>query len=316
MASQNFLTQFSSAPLYNTKAVAQETGVPADTFRAWERRYGVPRPHRTDGGHRLYSERDIAIIRWLRDRTAEGLTISQAIALMANGNDTNLSWLDTAVDTEPHSWERLNSQFLAALTDYDEKRAERIIGEAFALYPLDDVFFKLIQPTMIEIGEQWHQGKITVTVEHFATQFMRRKLSSILNTYTITEGRGLLVVGCAPTEQHDLGALLLAVLLVRHGWQVVYLGPQVPLKDLIETIQRVQPDMVCMSASVIETALELVDVGRVITKLPPPCPHFGFGGRAFNLNPALVNKVAGIFLGKNAQEAIETVADVLSSMPR
>lgn len=316
MASQNFLTQFSNIPLYNTKAVAQETGVPADTFRAWERRYGVPRPHRTDGGHRLYSERDIAIIRWLRDRTAEGLTISQAIALMANGNDTNLSWLDTAVDTEPHSWERLNSQFLAALTDYDEKRAERIIGEAFALYPLDDVFFKLIQPTMIEIGEQWHQGKITVTVEHFATQFMRRKLSSILNTYTITEGRGLLVVGCAPTEQHDLGALLLAVLLVRHGWQVIYLGSQVPLKDLVDTIQRLQPDMVCMSASVIETALELVDVGRVITKLPPPCPHFGFGGRAFNTNTALVNKIPGVFLGKNAQEAVETVAEVLSSLSR
>ncbi len=313
MTTQNFLTQFSDLPLYNTKAVAQETGVPADTFRAWERRYGVPRPHRTDGGHRLYSERDIAIIRWLRDRTAEGLTISQAIALMANGSDTNLSWLDTAVDTEPHSWERLNSQFVAALTDFDEKRAERVIGEAFALYPLDEVFFKLIQPSMVEIGEQWHQGKISVTAEHFATQFVRRKISSIFNTYSITEGRGVILVGCAPGEQHDVGALLLAVLLVRHGWQVVYLGPQVPLKDLLDTIQRLQPDMVCLSASTVETALELMDIGRVVTKLPPPCPHFGYGGRAFNLNPALSQKVPGIFLGESAQDAIEAIADVLSS---
>lgn len=277
MATQGFLTQFSDIPIYNTKAVAQETGVPADTFRAWERRYGVPRPHRTEGGHRLYSERDIAVIRWLRDRTAEGMTISQAVALMISGSDSNLAWLDTAVDTEPHSWERLNGQFVAALIDYDERRAERIMGEAFALYPLDDVFSKLIQPTMIEIGEQWHQGKITVTVEHFATQFVRRKLSSILNTYSITEGRGLLVVGCAPSEQHDLGALLLAVSLVRHGWQVIYLGPQVPLKDLLDTIQRIQPDMVCLSASTIETALELVEIGKVITRLTPPAPYFGLG---------------------------------------
>jgi methanogenic corrinoid protein MtbC1 len=313
MATQNFLTQFSNIPLYNTKAVAQETGVPADTFRAWERRYGIPRPHRTEGGHRLYSERDIAIIRWLRDRTAEGLTISQAIALMANGNETNLDWLDTAVDTEPHSWERLNHQFVAALTDFDEKRAEKIIGEAFALYPLDDVFFKLIQPTMVEVGEQWHQGKITVTAEHFATQFIRRKLSSIFNTYAISEGRGLIVVGCAPSEQHDMGALLLSVMLVRHGWQVVYLGSQVPLNDLLDTIQRLQPDMVCLSASTIETAIEIVDIGRVITQLPPPGPHFCYGGRAFNINPALVQKVSGSFLGETAQEAVFTISEVLGS---
>jgi methanogenic corrinoid protein MtbC1 len=313
MATQNFLTQFSNIPLYNTKAVAQETGVPADTFRAWERRYGIPHPHRTEGGHRLYSERDIAIIRWLRDRTAEGLTISQAVALMANGNESNLDWLDTAVDTEPHSWERLNHQFIAALTDFDEKRAEKIIGEAFALYPLDDVFFKLIQPTMIEVGEQWHQGKITVTAEHFATQFIRRKLSSIFNTYAISEGRGLILVGCAPSEQHDMGALLLSVMLVRHGWQVVYLGSQVPLKDLLDTIQQIQPDMVCLSASTIETAIEIVDVGRVIVNLPPPCPHFCYGGRAFNLNPALVPKVPGSFLGETAQEAVYTISEVLGS---
>jgi methanogenic corrinoid protein MtbC1 len=314
MATQNFLAQFSTTPLYNTKAVAQETGVPADTFRAWERRYGVPHPHRTDGGHRLYSERDIAIIRWLRDRTAEGLTISQAIALMSDATKNNLSsWLDTAVDTEPHSWERLNTQFLAALVDFDERHAEQIIGEAFALYPLEDVFFKLIQPTMVEIGEQWHQGIISVAAEHFSSEFVRRKLSSLLNTYTITDGRGLIVVGCAPGEQHDLGPLLLAVMLVRHGWQVIYLGAQVPLKDITETIQRLQPDMICLSASTIETAMELVDIGRSINNLPAPRPIFAFGGRAFNLNTALTSKVPGVFLGQGAQEAIEQVNDLLTN---
>ncbi|MCG8347263.1 MAG: MerR family transcriptional regulator [Chloroflexales bacterium] len=313
MAPQNFLTQFSNTPLYNTKAVAQETGVPADTFRAWERRYGVPRPQRTEGGHRLYSERDIAIIRWLRDRTSEGLTISQAIALMANGTETNLSWLSTAVDTEPHTWERLNNRLFAALTDYDATRAEHILGEAFALYPLEEVFLKLIQPTMIEIGEQWHQGRISVTTEHFATQFVRRKMSSLFNTYSITEGRGLIMVGCAPGEKHDLGVLLLTVFLVRHGWQVIYLGPEVPLRDLLESVQRLQPDMVCLAASTTETALQLLEVGRAIVSLPPPCPLFGYGGRAFNLHSMLCSKMPGTFLGQDAQEAVDTISDILSN---
>jgi methanogenic corrinoid protein MtbC1 len=313
MAQANFLSQFSDKPRYNTKAVAQETGVPADTFRAWERRYGVPRPQRTEGGHRLYSERDIATIRWLRDRTAEGLTISQAIALMTDGSDSNLSWLSTAVDTEPHTWERLNSRLYASLTDFDSTRAEQILGEAFALYPLEEVFLKLVQPVMIEVGEQWHAGKLSVTAEHFATQFVRRKLSGLFNTYNITDGRGLVIVGCAPSEQHDLGALMLSVFLVRHGWQVIYLGPEVPLKDLVDTVRQIQPDMVCMSASTTETATQLLEVGRAVLSLAPPAPHFAYGGRAFNLNPVLTQKMPGVNLGKNAQEAVDTVASLLGS---
>lgn len=312
MAQTNFLSQFSDKPRYNTKAVAQETGVPADTFRAWERRYGVPRPQRTEGGHRLYSERDIATIRWLRDRTAEGLTISQAIALMTDGSDSNLSWLNTAVDTEPHTWERLINRLVAALIDFDSTRAEQILGEAFALYPLEEVFLKLVQPTMIEVGEQWHTGRITVTAEHFATQFIRRKLAGLFNTYNITDGRGLVLVGCAPSEQHDLGALMLSVFLVRHGWQVIYLGPEVPLRDLIDTVRQIQPDMVCMSASTTETATQLLEVGRAVLSLAPPAPHFAYGGRAFNLNPLLTQKMPGINLGKNAQEAVDTVAGILA----
>lgn len=315
MTVQDLLSQFSTTPLFNTKAVSQETGVPADTFRAWERRYGVPRPQRTEGGHRLYSQRDIALIRWLRDRTAEGMTISQAIALMSNNGVTGLSWINNALEVEPRSWERVMSQLVAALTEFDSARAEQLLGEAFSLYPVEDVFLHIVQPTMIEIGEQWHQGKLSVTVEHFATQFIRRKLSSLFNTYHITDGRGLIIVGCASGEQHDLGALMLSVFLVRHGWQVIYLGPDVPIDDLMETIERIQPDMVCMAASTIDTAIHLMDVGRAVTSLPA-CPKFGYGGRAFNLNQALRNRMPGTFLGENAHEAVEAVNDVLGTHAR
>ena len=313
MAAQDMLNQFSTTPIFNTKAVAQETGVPADTFRAWERRYGVPRPQRTEGGHRLYSQRDIALIRWLRDRTAEGMTISQAIALLSTNGESNLTWIGNALDKDPRSWDRLNQQLVTALSDFDSARAEQILGEAFALYPLEDVFLSLVQPTMIEIGEQWHQGKLSVTTEHFATQFIRRKLSALFNAYNITDGRGLVIVGCAPSEQHDLGALLISVFLVRHGWQVIYLGPEVPLPDLLDSVQRLQPDMVMMAASTTETALQLLDVGRAITALPSPTPQFGYGGRAFNLNPALAERMPGRFLGQNAQDAVDAVADLVGN---
>src|SRR5579871_4435805 len=72
----------SDVPLYNIQAVAAATGVPTITLRSWERRYGVPAPHRDARGYRLYSERDIAVIRWLRERVARGVGISQAVNML------------------------------------------------------------------------------------------------------------------------------------------------------------------------------------------------------------------------------------------
>src|SRR4028118_2259482 len=131
--SSRFLQSCSTTPLYNTKLVVGETGVPADTFRAWERRYGLPRPQRGEGGQRLYSERDIATIRWLRDRTNEGLTISQAVALLESESEA------PAVSDQPRSFDVLQGELLQAVLRFDSVGADTILSEAFALYSLDAV---------------------------------------------------------------------------------------------------------------------------------------------------------------------------------
>ena len=78
----------SKAPTYNLKVVMRETGIKADTLRAWERRYGLPVPERTPGGHRLYSQYDIETIKWLQARQAEGLRINRAVDLWHTMRDS------------------------------------------------------------------------------------------------------------------------------------------------------------------------------------------------------------------------------------
>src|SRR5690242_5620858 len=90
------LLSISDTPRYNIKAVVQQTQVNISTLRAWEQRYGVPHPQRSGHGHRLYSQRDIAIITWLRQCTESGLAISQAIAMLQDGDV-----VDTIVDALP-----------------------------------------------------------------------------------------------------------------------------------------------------------------------------------------------------------------------
>ena len=70
-----------TTPIYNLKAVMNEVGLSASTLRAWELRYGLPKPHRTAGGHRLYSRQDIEMLKWLVERQKEGLSISQAVEM-------------------------------------------------------------------------------------------------------------------------------------------------------------------------------------------------------------------------------------------
>jgi MerR family transcriptional regulator, light-induced transcriptional regulator len=308
MAHPPSLANLSTAPIFNTKAVARETSVPPDTFRAWERRYGVPRPQRTPGGHRLYSERDMAIIRWLRDRTSEGMNISHAVMLLTNVLEEAP---EPASNVEARALDRMVDELVSTLTTFDAPGAERIVSEAFAIYPFESVLLDLVQPTMIEVGERWHRGEINVAAEHYATEFVRRKLAGLLNVFENNTSRATIVVGCAPQELHDMGVLFASLFLVRRGWHVVYLGPQVPLADLMETIAKVKPALVCLSASTIETATQLHEVGMALQQRFPQV-RFGYGGRIFNHNPELRQNMPGIFLGHDARELVDTASMLLS----
>src|SRR5688500_12450197 len=211
-------------PIYNIKAVVQQTGVPADTVRAWERRYGVPLPRRTETGRRLYSEHDGVAIRWLRERTASGMTISQAIQQLRSLGDEAFVEAVPVRDYGPRNPEILASELLLALIRFDEHAANAVIEEAFALYRIEEVCLQVFSPVLIEIGDRWHRREATVAQEHFASYLILRRLTSLFQVYAPASGRGTIVAACAPEEQHELGILMLAVFLVRRSWHVVYLG--------------------------------------------------------------------------------------------
>jgi methanogenic corrinoid protein MtbC1 len=309
MAQPPSLTQLSAAPVFNTKAVALETSVPPDTFRAWERRYGVPRPQRTQGGHRLYSERDIAVIRWLRDRTAEGMNISHAVMLLSSALEEEIQLPD---NNASRGYDQMVYELSNALIGFDASSADRILSEAFSLHPFEQVLLELVQPVLVDVGERWHRGEINVASEHFATEFMRRKLASLINIFESVATRETIVVGCAPGELHDIGILFASLFLVRRGWKVIYLGARVPLADLLETVATVQPEMVCLSATTIDAAQAMLDVAEQVTQRFPQV-RFGYGGRVFNLNPELRERMPGHFLGYDARELVEKVASLLAT---
>ena len=301
-------------PIYNTRAVVQRTGVPADTFRAWERRYGLPRPARTPGNQRLYSDRDVAIISWLRDQTRAGLIVSQAVALFRSREEGATGAPDDAA-TGVSGEDRLagpRDEVVAALVRFDAVRADRAVEEAVALAPVEEVCLRVLQPALYEIGHRWARGEVGVGVEHFASAFVLRRLGTMFDLSQPEFGRGPVVAACVEGELHEVGLLVLCLFLSRRGFRVVYLGGDLPLDDLIEAVRRVRPALVLLSAATPENVGSLARAARAVRERIVPSPTVGYGGHVFLLRPELREEVDGVYLGRDAEEAVTAVDRVLA----
>jgi DNA-binding transcriptional MerR regulator/methylmalonyl-CoA mutase cobalamin-binding subunit len=226
-------------PGLNIAAMTKRTGVPADTIRKWEQRYGVLQPERTPGGQRRYSELDVARVEWLKARLREGYRIGEAAALLGSG------------DVIPLTPTALRDELVAATSRNDIATLEKLVDQALALPSVDVAFFEVITPALVEVGERWSAGDVGVAQEHLCTAVVRAGLQRLLSD-TRPGVRGTAVLACAPGEQHEIGLLMLAVLLRADGWQVAYLGPNTPTGDTLSLATALAATVVCFSVGTAE----------------------------------------------------------------
>jgi methanogenic corrinoid protein MtbC1 len=230
------------APTLNIAALSRRTGVPPDTIRKWEQRYGVLRPERTAGGQRRYSEHDVSRVEWLKARLAEGYRIGEAAAL-----------LGSAELTAPQTAGELREALFGAVVRYDVASLAGFVEQALALNQLDEAIADVLAPVLSGVGDRWAAGELTVAQEHLASGVVRAHLERLLAD--VRSGvRGTAVLACAPGERHELGLLMLAVLLRADGWQVAYLGADTPLEDALELAARTDARVLCVSATMPENA--------------------------------------------------------------
>ncbi len=314
---------YSTTPTFNLKVVLKETGLAADTLRAWERRYGLPSPNRTAGGHRLYSQRDIETIKWLMKRQSEGLSISRAVdlwneetasgmdPLAGSGQQTALTSLampiqyqapDTTADT-------LRTRWIEACMEFNESAAENVLNQAFSMFPVEIVCLEVLQKGMSEIGERWYQNEANVQQEHFASALAMRRLDALLSASPAPTRNQTVVVGCPADEWHTLTPLLLSLLLRRRGLNVIYLGANVPSEQFTNTVQDLHASLVILVAQQLITAATLQRTALVFSSQKIPT---AFGGRIFSIHPEIAKSIPGFFLGHSLPEAVEHVESLLS----
>ncbi len=208
--------------------LSRRSGVSPELLRAWERRYGLLQPTRSQGGLRLYSLDDLERVRRMQHHLARGLAAAEAASLAAeeppaaSGNGSLLA------DGK--------EELTEAVAAFDEGRVHAALDALLATATTDSVLATVVVPYLHELGERWERGEASVAEEHFASAVLRGRLLGLARGW----GRGLgpaIVLACAPGEQHDLGLIAFGLALRARGWRIVYLGPDTPIASVGDAVR-------------------------------------------------------------------------------
>ena len=223
--------------------LASRVGVSATLLRAWERRYGLLQPVRTDRGYRLYSAEDEARVRSMLALITDGVAPQQAARRVMS--DTAPAAVARADDASPaHDLALL----AAALERFDDVAANAVFDELLARYTVRTVLSAVVVPYLVGLGDRWARGEATIAQEHFASNVLRGRLLGLARGWDAGVGPRALLA-CPSGERHDLGLICFGIALRGHGWRITYLGADTPQTTLVETAAQLAPDIIVLAAT-------------------------------------------------------------------
>ncbi len=284
-------------------AVAELAGLSAHTIRAWERRYGVPRPPRSTGGQRLYSREDVVALRRMSELSRNGVSLAVAARMVTRELEQEPT-PSAAELTRPGRGAALDS-FLEALLAFNEPRATDEWMTYLGVSDVGHLLRNLAIPALQRVGDGWHEGTVTVAQEHFASSFIRSRLESLARQQPAPRGAPVVMLACLPDNWHEMSLLMLNVVLRFRGLRTVYLGQSVPAEDLLRTVEDLQPAVVVLHGYD-DSAFDQLDdlVPRIAAGAP--FTRVVYGGRPFE-GERVVSVTPATFGGRTIEEGVETI---------
>ncbi len=227
--------------------VAKLTGLSKDVIRVWERRYGLVKPSRSSNRYREYSDEDVALLRFVKTQMEQGATIG---GLATEGRDSLVARMRIATpfiaeEQKPH--EHLLDDLMGLLDPIDKAGFERKLNGAVAVIPFEEAVQRILLPLQRRIGDLWHQGCLGTAIEHYVTKLIQQKLFSVMNQLPVNEFGPRVLIACPEGETHEIGAQAVAYIAATRGCQVYYLGPNLPMSDLMAFCEKISPDLVLLS---------------------------------------------------------------------
>ena len=227
--------------------LSRRTGVRTDTLRAWERRYGLLRPGRTEGGFRLYGAEDERRVRTMKSLIDSGVSAAEAARLASATSAAGPPRERSAAPLSDETVEGQTRRLRDALEDFDDVAANEVLDEVLAAFTIDALAERVVLPVLREIGSRWESGETSVAQEHFATGVLRARLLSAARNWGAGVGP-LALLACPPGELHDLGLVVFGLVLNHRGWRIAYLGPDTPIDSVADAARELHPRAIVLAA--------------------------------------------------------------------
>ena len=204
-------------------------------------------------------------------------------------------------------WQNL----VAPLLCFDGVGVEQAIRDTLAIHPLEVTACSLFPQLIRHFEQQWLEKKISLSVHNYAITTFHAQLMAMMNAAIMDEHGPKVVLGCTPGDQHEIGLLLLALMLRRRGFRVIYLGPNLTAGEFRDIVEKARPQLICLSAATQQAAKNLAHLAEEFTNNTSQAEAgsyqktvLAFGGVSFNSNPYLVKNTAGVYLGDTIDQAL------------
>jgi MerR family transcriptional regulator, light-induced transcriptional regulator len=266
--------------VYTVKHVARMTGIPADTVRMWERRYGVVEPARSEGGYRLYDETSVrrlaamqALVRagWSPRLAAEQVKAGAGSApLLLGGDRSQETGAGVGGEGRP--------SLVPLAGDLHAGRLESTLTGVFASAPFEELVDDWLMPALTELGSAWRAGSVSVGGEHFVSAGLQRHVAGVLAEARPPSGAPRVIAGLARASRHELGILAFAAVLRRAGADVLYVGSDLPTESWVETARSFATRAVVLSVPTPEDVPGVRDAVAAVAESIPEVEIY-LGGR-------------------------------------
>ena len=277
--------------------VTERTGLSQDLLRAWERRYGAVTPARSPGGQRLYSDADIERLTLLSSATRAGRSISHVARLSTPD-------LAALVEEDIAARQRLPTAVVAASESGD------IVGDAMSLVraldsaSLDDMLRRSVAalgistfiesvaaPLLRRVGDEWHAGHLTLAQEHLVSSLLHDIVAESMRSFTNQNDAPRLLVTTPAGERHAIGAALVGAAAAVEGWNVLYLGADLPATEIADAAVSASVRLVAVSIVYVEHRNAVIAEMRALrSRLPSTIALIagGSGARAIAADLAAI----------------------------
>lgn len=241
---------------YPIKVASQMTGLSVHVIRAWEKRYNVVEPDRTETNRRLYSEEDIEKLKLLNDALHLGhhiggvanLSLSELKNLLSKESENSIEIKEVV---PPLNVEKIVDDIITesieAIKAYDGRSLETLLLKASTKMNQPQLIENLIIPLVYKVGDLWHDGFIRVANEHLASAVIRSFLSNLIERHVPNDNAPIIISATPRGQDHELGAMIAGVVAASVGWKAVYLGPNLPVEEIAAVADSLEAKVVALS---------------------------------------------------------------------